>query len=76
MAYKTKINEKERPLSISGIIISIKNKGINKSFTIRQIKKGYFIDQKFFLHSPKIEKIEKKTTLNKRKSKLYYLKSL
>ncbi len=75
LLYQTKSHEKERPVSVDGIIIAIKNKETNKSFTIRQAIKGYFIDQKFFAHSPKIVKITRKNALSKKKSKLYYINS-
>lgn len=76
LVYQSKINEKDKTSTIEGIIIAIKNKGINKSFTIRQNIKGHFIDQKFFIQSPKILKITKKNMLNKKRSKLYYIKPI
>ncbi len=76
LKYQVKLEQNERPSSFDGLIIAIKNKEISKTFIIRQIKKSYFIDQTFFLNSPKIIKIEKKSFIKKKRSKLYYLKNI
>jgi len=76
LVYKIKDNEKERPVTHQGLVIAIKNKTVNKNFTLRQTVKGHTIDQNFFLYSPNILKIIKKNNLKKNKAKLYYLKNI
>jgi len=69
--------EKERTQIFEGMVISIKNRGENKSFTVRKMGiQGIGIERIFPLFSPLIEKIEitKKGTQGVRRSKLYYIR--
>ncbi len=66
---------KKRLQSFQGIVISIKNKGINSCFILRKISNGEGIERLFKFYSPIINKIiiVKKNT-KKSKAKLYFLR--
>jgi large subunit ribosomal protein L19 len=68
--------EKERIQSYEGLIISIKNRGIGKTFTLRRSIQGISVEQVFLGHSPKILSIIKKQSSKIRRSKLYFLRYL
>lgn len=65
---------KERTQFFEGIIISIKNIGINKTITVRRISQGVGIERIFLVHSPKVVSIEKKKLAKVRRAKLYFLR--
>jgi large subunit ribosomal protein L19 len=59
-----------------GLIISISNKGLGKSFTIRRTVQGIGVEQIFLANSPKIISIVKKQSSTVRRAKLYFLRFL
>lgn len=68
--------EKERIQHFKGIVMSIRNGGINKSFLVRKISNGVGVERIFPIHSPLIQSI---TVLRKgrvRRAKLYYLRGM
>lgn len=69
-------NDKKRLQIFEGIVIAIKNRGLNSAFTIRKISSGEGVERVFQIHSPIIQgiKIKKKGVV--RRSKLYYLRNL
>ncbi|XZR52881.1 MAG: 50S ribosomal protein L19 [Enterobacteriaceae bacterium] len=68
--------KKKKIQKFNGIIISIKNKGLNSSFTVRKITNNVGIERVFQMYSPIINKI-KIINFNKiKKSKLYYLRNI
>ncbi|MFH1971658.1 MAG: 50S ribosomal protein L19 [Patescibacteria group bacterium] len=70
--------EKRRTQAFEGIVISIKNRGENKSFTVRKMGvQAIGIERIFPLFSPLIEKIEvtKEGTRGVRRAKLYYIRN-
>lgn len=67
---------KERVQYYEGVIISMKNMGINKTITVRKVSQGIGIERIFLLHSPKVVSIEKKKIAKVRRSKLYFLRNL
>lgn len=69
--------EKERTQVFEGIVIAIKNRGNNRSFTVRRIgAQKIGIERIYPLFSPLIEKVEvvKKGTEGSRRAKLYYIR--
>ena len=67
--------EKIRNQVFTGLLIAIKNKGDNKSFTVRKIASHSVGVEKIFpVLSPDIISITLKSKGNVRRSKLYYLR--
>lgn len=66
---------KKRLQSFEGIVIAIKNRGLNSSFTIRKTSQGLGIERVFQTYSPVINNIIIKRHGAVRKSKLYYLRN-
>jgi large subunit ribosomal protein L19 len=70
--------EKERTQVFEGIVISIRNRGENRSFVVRKMGiQNIGIERIFPLTSPLLGKIEvvKKGTQGIRRSKLYYTRN-
>lgn len=66
--------KKKRLQSFIGIIIAIKNNGINSSFTVRKIVNNEGIEKVFLIYSPLINNIIIKKKFKVRKAKLYFLR--
>ncbi len=71
---KVKEGKRERIQTFEGIVIAIKNRGINSSFTVRKISYGEGVERVFQLHSKIIADIKIKRKGDVRKAKLYYLR--
>lgn len=67
---------KKRIQSFEGIVIAVKKRGLNSSFSVRKISNGYGVERVFQTYSPIIENILVKRLGIVRKSKLYYLRKL
>jgi len=76
LSYLIPEGEKERIQSYEGLIISISNRGLGKSFTLRRTVQGIGIEQVFVAHSPKIVSIYKKQSSKVRRAKLYFIRFL
>ncbi|MDR1488680.1 MAG: 50S ribosomal protein L19 [Holosporales bacterium] len=64
---------RERMQSFEGVVISLKNRGINSSFRVRKISNGEGVERLFHLYSPNIQiNIVKQGRV--RRAKLYYLR--
>ncbi len=68
--------DKERIQHYEGLIISISNKGLGKSFILRRIVEGVGVEQLFVANSPRIISIIKKQSSKIRRSKLYFIRFL
>lgn len=66
---------KKRLQAFEGVVISIRNRGLNSSFTVRKISNGEGVERVFQTHSPIIESIKVKRLGHVHKSKLYYLRT-
>ncbi|BAB13100.1 50S ribosomal protein L19 [Buchnera aphidicola str. APS (Acyrthosiphon pisum)] len=66
---------KKRLQSFEGIVIAIKNRCLNSSFTVRKISNGEGVERVFQTHSHGIEEILVKRKGLVRKAKLYYLRT-
>jgi large subunit ribosomal protein L19 len=72
---KIQEEKKMRTQPFEGIVIAIKGRGENKSFTVRKIGAGQIgVERIWPLNSPWIEKIEVKKKGKVRRAKLYYLR--
>lgn len=68
--------ERERLQAYEGVVIGIRNRGINSAFTVRKISHGVGVERTFQTHSPQIASIAVKRRGDVRQAKLYYLRSL
>ena len=73
---RVKEGERERLQAFEGVVIAIKNRGINSSFTVRKISHGEGVERVFQTHSPLIASIKVKRRGKVSRSKLYYLREL
>jgi large subunit ribosomal protein L19 len=73
---KVKEGDRERVQGYEGIVIAIRNRGLNSSFTVRKISHGEGVERVFQTHSPAIAEIQVKRRGNVRRAKLYYLRDL
>jgi large subunit ribosomal protein L19 len=76
ISYAIPEGTKERMQIYEGLLISIKNRGLGKSITIRKIVNGIGIEQVFPFHSPKITSIFVKQSSKVRRAKLYFVRKL
>src|SRR5512136_3026313 len=68
--------DRERVQAYEGVVIAIKNRGLNSSFTVRKISHGEGVERVFQTHSPAITEVSVKRRGNVRRAKLYYLRDL
>ncbi|RLA08931.1 MAG: 50S ribosomal protein L19 [Gammaproteobacteria bacterium] len=72
---KVKEGDRLRLQTYEGVVIAIKNRGINSAFTVRKISNGEGVERVFQTHSPIIDKISVKRSGKVRRAKLYYLRT-
>lgn len=73
---KVKEGERERLQAFEGVVIAIRNRGINSAFTVRKISYGEGLERVFQTYSPSIASIAVKRRGDVRRAKLYYLRGL
>ena len=73
---RVKEGQRERLQAFEGVVIAVKNRGVNSSFTVRKISHGEGVERVFQTHSPLIASIDVKRKGKVRRSKLYYLRKL
>lgn len=66
--------DRERMQAYEGVVIAIRNRGLNSSFTVRKISHGEGVERVFPTHSPAISEVSVKRRGNVRRAKLYYLR--
>src|SRR5690554_6973628 len=71
---KVKEGARERIQAYEGVVIGIRNRGLNSAFTVRKISHGVGVERTFQTHSPLVADIEVKRRGLVRKAKLYYLR--
>ncbi len=71
---KVKEGQRERLQAFEGVVIAIKNRGLNSSFTVRKISYGEGVERVFQTYSPMIAAIEVKRRGAVRRAKLYYMR--
>ena len=74
VSVKVKEGERTRLQAFEGIVMHIKNAGLNSSFIVRKISSGIGVERTFQVHSPLIDSIKVKRKGDVRKAKLYYLR--
>lgn len=69
-----KVPDTNRLQPFEGVVIAIRNRGINSAFTIRKISQGEGVERVFQTYSPSIVSIEVKRRGDVSRAKLYYLR--
>lgn len=65
---------RKRVQAYEGVVIAIRNRGLNSAFIVRKISSGEAVERTFQLYSPQIASIEVKRRGDVRRAKLYYLR--
>jgi len=73
---KVKEGTRERVQAYEGVVIAIKSRGLNSSFTVRKISHGEGVERVFQTYSHAIESVTVKRRGKVRSAKLYYLRGL
>jgi large subunit ribosomal protein L19 len=73
---KVREGTRERLQAFEGVVIAIKNRGINSAFTVRKISHGEGVERVFQTHSTLIDSVTVKRSGKVRQAKLYYLRGL
>ncbi len=71
---KVKEGDRERLQAYEGVVIAIKNRGLNSAFTVRKMSNGVGVERCFQTHSPLVDSIVVKRRGAVRRAKLYYLR--
>ena len=71
---KVREGSRERLQAFEGVVIAIRNRGLNSAFTVRKISHGTGVERVFQTHSPLIDSIRIKRRGAVRRAKLYYLR--
>lgn len=66
--------DRSRLQSFEGVVIGIRNRGLNSAFTVRKISHGVGVERTFQTYSPVIDSISVKRRGDVRQAKLYYLR--
>ena len=64
---------RKRVQAYEGVVVAIRNRGLNSSFIVRKISSGEGVERTFQTYSPLIASIEVNRRGDVRRSKLYYL---
>ena len=65
---------RKRVQAYEGVVVAIRNRGLNSSFIVRKISSGEGVERTFQTYSPAIASIEVKRRGDVRRAKLYYLR--
>ena len=66
---------RERVQVFQGLVLRIRGRGKQQTFTVRRIAShGIGVERTFLLHSPRVEKIEVLRHAKVRRAKLYYMR--
>ncbi len=66
--------DKERIQTFAGVVMGIRGRGLNQTFTVRRISYGEGVERIFPVNSPRVEKIEVEREGSVRRAKLTYLR--
>jgi len=71
---RVKEGDRERLQAFEGVVIAVRNRGVNSAFTVRKLSHGEGVERVFQTHSPLIESVTVKRKGDVRQAKLYYLR--
>ena len=74
VSVKVKEGQRTRLQAFEGVVMGVKNGGLNSSFIVRKISSGIGVERTFQTHSPMIDSIKVKRKGDVRQSKLFYLR--
>mgnify|MGYP000441451736 FL=1 len=74
VGVKIQEGSKFRVQPYEGVVIAMRNGGINETITVRKVFQGVGVERVFLLHSPLIETIKVLRRGKVRRAKLYYLR--
>ncbi|MDJ0655912.1 MAG: 50S ribosomal protein L19 [Xanthomonadales bacterium] len=74
VSVKVKEGSRERLQAFEGVVIAIRNRGLNSAFTVRKISHGEGVERVFQTYSPLIDSVKVKRRGKVRRAKLYYLR--
>ena len=76
VSVKVREGDRERLQAFEGVVIAVKNRGLNSAFTVRKISHGTGVERVFQTHSKLIDSVKVKRRGSVRRAKLYYLRDL
>ncbi|MDZ7683837.1 MAG: 50S ribosomal protein L19 [Gammaproteobacteria bacterium] len=71
---RVKEGNRERLQAFEGVVIGMRNRGLNSAFTVRKVSHGVGVERTFQTHSPLLDSIAVKRRGDVRQAKLYYLR--
>ncbi|MBN2872118.1 MAG: 50S ribosomal protein L19 [Halothiobacillaceae bacterium] len=71
---RVKEGDRERLQAFEGVVIAMRNRGLNSAFTLRKFSYGEGLERVFQTYSPQIASITVKRRGDVRRAKLYYLR--
>ena len=74
VSVKVKEGDRTRLQAFEGVVMGLKNAGLNSSFIVRKISSGIGVERTFQTHSPMIDSIKVKRKGDVRQAKLFYLR--
>ena len=74
VSVKVREGDRTRLQAFEGVVMNIKNAGLNSAFIVRNFSSGIVVERTFQLHSPMIDSISVKRKGDVRQAKLYYLR--
>lgn len=72
--FKIVEGKTERIQVYEGLVISIQNEGISRTFTVRKISYGVGVERIFPVHSPRVDHVDVVRRGKVRRAKLYYIR--
>ncbi len=66
----------ERLQAFKGVVIAVRNRGLNSAFTVRKISHGEGVERVFQTHSPMIKSVTVDRLGDVRRSKIYHIREL
>ncbi len=77
VSYRVVEGNRERIQVFEGVVIRVREGGVDANFTVRRVgKDGIGVERTFLLHSPRLEKLEVTRKGKVRRANLYYLRGL
>ena len=73
--YKIKEGDRERIQEFKGVVLYVRGKGNDKSFTVRRVaSNGIGVERSFLIKSPRIAKVVVERHNKVRRARLYFLR--